>query len=840
MPLALRLALREMRGDLRSALAGFRIFLACLALGVAGIAGVGSVAAALQAGLAANAGKLLGGDLEFALPQRDPPAAALAWIEARGRVSTIRTLRGMARKLDGTAPQLVAVKAVDSAYPLYGTVALDGAASLSDALAMRDRLPGIAAAPALIDRLGLRLGDRLRLGTGVFVLRARLLSEPDQAGLFEIGQPVLISFAGLKASGLDLPGTLSTHAVRLRLDRPETAKAMLAAAGAAFPGLDWQAREAQSASPLLSGFIDQAQTMLVLVGLAALLLGGIGVAQAIAAHLDRRRATIAVLKCVGASSRLIMAVYLLEILTLALLGIAAGLALGAAAPWLLATALGDRLPIPLGLGLYPRPLAFAAGCGVLVAVAGLFWSLAGIRAIAAAAQLRGVLAPSPAWRDRFGALVPLAILAALVPWASGAPKLAAETGGGIMVALLLFLALGRGMVQLARGVASLTAGRTPLALRLGLAALYRPGAATPAAVLALGLGLSVLIAVSAIDTNLEHLLHDALPARAPSLFFIDLQPDQTEPFAALAKATPGIDDLAIVPSLRTRVVRLNGRSLDAVAMDAGTRRLVDGDRGLTYAGRLPAGSTVVTGRWWPADYRGPPLLSLDADLAHDLHLAIGDTMTLNVAGREITARIANTRRINWSSLGINFFIVMAPGTLEPAPQTHIATIHAETPAAEERFEAAVADRFANVSTIPIAAALAKVAAILNGLVLGVRSVAILLLAAGLLVLAGIEAAARERRVADAGLLQVLGAGRGLLLRAYLVEYGLLGLAAGLVATAAGTLGAWAMVTQAMQIPWRLPWLAASVIPLAAIPLVMLIGFAGTWRTLGTATGRVRR
>ena len=836
MPLALRLAWREMRGDFRSGFLGFRVFLACLALGVAGIAGVGSVSAALKSGLAVNAARMLGGDLEFNLPQRDPPAAATAWMARQGRVSTVISLRGMVRRMDETTPVLVAVKAVDDAYPLYGAVAITGAPDLSAALSLRDGVPGIAAAPPVLSRLGLHLGETVRLGTGVFQVRAVLNSVPEQSGMFEIGQPVLISRPGLRTSGLDLPGTLATHSWRVRLGDPGRARAVLAAANQTFPGLDWQAREAATASPMLTSFIDQTQTLLVLVGLAALLLGGIGVAQAIAAHLARRRATIAVLKCLGASSRLVMTVYFGEVMAIALIGVVAGLGLGALAPLALVTTLGDRLPIPIDAGLYPAALGFAGGCGLLVAIAGLLWSLSGIREISAAAQLRGILAPPPRWAARLWVTLPLGALAGWVLWGSGAPLLALQSGGGIVVALLFFLGLGVAITRLARLVSRGMATTKPLALRLGVGNLHRPGAATPAAVLALGLGLTVLIAITHIDDNLEHLMQDAIPAHAPSLFFIDIQPDQASRFEALARRTPGVADFAMVPSLRTRVARLNGVPLDQLTLEPATRRVIDGDRGLTYAGRLPAGSEVVAGQWWPVDYRGPPLLSLDAGLARDLHLKIGDSMTLNVAGREITATIANTRHINWSSLGINFFIVMAPGTLEPAPQTHIATVRTQDEAAEERIEQTITSHFPNVSTVPIAAALAKVAAVLSGLSLGIRAIAALLLTAGLLVLAGVEAAARERRIADAGLLQILGAERRLLANSYLIEYGALGLIVAIVATLMGSLAAWFVVVKIMQIPWAMPGITVYLIPVCTVPLTMLIGFAGTWSALGGGRG----
>jgi putative ABC transport system permease protein len=836
MRLALRLAAREMRADFRRGLGGFRIFLACLALGVAAIAGIGSVTASLKAGLTANAAEMLGGDLEFRLPQQAAPPGTLAWLATKGRVSEARSLRAMVLKPDGSQPTLVSLKAVDGAYPLYGRVALAPAMPLDQALSIEAGVPGLAASPEILDRLGLRIGDRVRLGNTLFAIRATLVSEPDDTGdLFALGPPVLVSLAGLGQSGLDQPGALATHAWRLRLPPGVRPQPVLAEARSRFPAADWQAREASTAQPMLTGFIDRANTLLTLVGLGALLLGGIGVSAAVASHLGRRQGAIATLKCLGASSNLVTAVYLLEIMAMAGLGILAGLIAGTALPWLLADLAEGRLPVPLRPGLYPTPLGLAALAGVLVALASGLWSMAAIRGVSAAGLLRARLAPTPSLRSRWIALPPLAGLVLLVYAAGRAPVLTSEAIGGILGAMLAFLALGALVMRLARLLSRRLPPGTGLSLRLGLANLHRPGAATPATLLALGLGLTLLVAIALIDGNVSHLMRDSIPARAPSLFFIDIQPDQVDRFTAMVKATPGISDLASTPSLRTRIVQVNGQPVETARLDAGTRRLVDSDRGLTYSADLPVGSRVVAGAWWPADYHGAPLISLDDGLATSLGLKLGDTLTLNIAGREITARLANTRHIDWSSLGINFFMVMAPGTLEPAPQTHLATIHTASPGAADRLEARVSAAFPNVSTIHVEAALARIAALLNALALGISLMAGLLVAAGFLVLAAIVAAAADRHLGEASILKALGADRPLIARLHLVEYGLLGSAAGLLAAGLGTLGAWIMVAEVMGIAWHFMAGPVVLIPLLAVPATMLIGFAGTWRALAGRT-----
>lgn len=830
--LALRLARSELKAGFGGGLRGFRILIACLAIGVAAIAGVGSLSAGLVEGLRADGQAILGGDVEFRLTQRAMPADEQAFLAGQGHLSVTRELRGMARTADGNERALVELKAVDGAYPLYGTAVLDPAMPLADAVATKDGVSGIVVDPAVLDRLGLKLGDRLTLGEGHFEIRARLLREPDAgANPFKLGPRVMIAQDALPATGLDQPGTISVTVARLRLAPGVAPAQVMAAAKTAFPDAGWRARDTSEAAPSIQNFIDRTGLFLTLVGLTALLVGGVGVGNAISAHLAEKTTTIATLKCLGASGRVVFLAYLIELLVLGLIGVALGLAIGAAAPWAIVALAGDNLPVAARLALYPRPLGLAALFGTLVAVAFSLWPLVRARGVPAAALFRAAILGLDGrlgWRDGLATLVVAAALAGLAIGTADDRRLAAWFVGGVLAALVLFRLASAGVMLLARRLRRI---RWP-ALRMAVANLHRPGAATPSVVLSLGLGLTVLVAVALVESSLGREVTERLPAQAPSTFFIDIQPDQVAGFEDLATHTPGVDGLERVPNLRARIVKLNGIPVDQAPVEPGALWAVRGERGLTYTGKLPVGSRVVEGAWWPADYQGPPLISLDADLAKGLHLKLGDTVTFSVAGREVSGQLSNLRRIDWSSLGINFFTIFSPGALEHAPQTNLATVRAVTPADAAALERTVTDRFPNVSAIRVKDALDTVNRILGDLADAVRLTAAITLAVGALVLSGAIAAGQQRRIYEAVVLKVLGGTRRRLAWGFLVEYGLLGLIAALIAAGLGTLAAWAVTTQVMKGEWTFDGLRVVETVGVSVILTLIVGFTGTWRALG--------
>ncbi|HEV8679818.1 MAG TPA: FtsX-like permease family protein [Stellaceae bacterium] len=831
---ALRLARRELRGGVR----GFRIFLACLVLGVGAIAAIGSLRAAVEGGIRADARTLLGGDVRARLVYRPASDAERQFLATSGTLSESARLRAMARSFDGERRSLIELQAVDDAYPLYGAVGLAPAGKLATALAPDDGVYGAVAEAAVASRLGLKRGDRFRIGEAELRLSATIESQPDAAfaGL-AFGPRVIIARAALDATRLVRPGALVTYDYRLRLHPGSETAAWIGTARARFPEAGWQLRSGVDASPALQRFIDRVGFFLSLAGLTALLVGGVGIANAVAGYVASKTPAIATLKCLGASTRLVFAAYFFQILVLALVGIAGGLVLGGGVPVLAAPLVNGLLPVPLHLAIYPTPLGLATLCGLLTTLIFALWPLAAIGRVMPGALFRDRIAPAPRHLAPLAAAASAAAalaLAGLVVLTAPDRRIALWYVAGASAAFALFRLAGALVVAAARAAPR---PAWPL-LRLAVANLHRPGAPTTRVMLSLGIALSVMIAVALVEGNLAAEIEGRVAENAPADFFIDIQPDQLAGFAAIVRATPGAS-FDEVPMLRGRITRLNGTPVEEAQVAASAQWALRSDRGLTYAASPPKGSRLVAGEWWPADYRGPPLVSFDAELASGMGLGLGDTITVNLFGRDITARIASLRQIDWTRLGINFVMVFAPGTLEAAPQTHLAAVHV-APAAAEPLVRRVTERFPNVSAIPVREALATVAGVIATVGSAIRVVALATLAAGILVLGGAVAAGHRRRVYDAVVLKVLGATRGGIAMAFLIEHALIGLLTALVAAGLGTLAAYALVTGPMKSEWV--FLPAPLLTTATIALclALLLGFAGTWRALGAAPARYLR
>ena len=828
---AVRVAARELRGGVR----GFRVFLACLALGVGAIAAIGSLGAAVEAGLRADARRLLGGDVSARLALRPASAAERDFLARSGTLSETARLRAMARSIDGKRRSLIELQAVDAAYPLYGAVALNPAGPLAAALARDNGVSGAVAEAAAASRLGLALGDEFRVGEAVLRLSAVIERLPDAAlGGLAFGPRVIIGQQALAETRLLRPGVLVNYEYRLRLPAGSDAAAWIGRAGAAFPQAGWRLRGSADASPSLERLLDRVGFFLGLVGVTALLVGGIGVGNAVAGYIASKTEAIATLKCLGASTGLVFAAYLLQILALAAIGIAAGLLLGGGAPVLVAPLLKGLLPVSLPVALYPAPLALAALCGVLTTLLFALWPLAAIGRIPPGALWRDRVAPAP---RRLAPLAATASAAAAIGLA-GVIVLTAPEGrfalwyiGGALAAFALFRLAGWLVIAAAR-----IAPRSRwLLLRLALANLHRPGTPTVRVVLSLGIGLSVMIAVALVQGNLAVEIEERLADSAPADFYIDIQPDQLADFERIVGSVPGAR-FEQVPMLRGRITLLNGTPVEHAPVASEATWALHNERGLTYAAAPPKGARLVAGAWWPEDYRGPPLVSFDAELARGMGLDVGDTLTVNLLGRDITARIANLRRIEWTRLGINFAIVFAPGTLEAAPRTHLAAVYAP-PAEAERIVREVTERHPNITAIPVRDALAAVARLVETVGDAIGIVALITLAAGVLVLGGAVAAGHRRRVYDAVLLKVLGATRGAVAGAFLIEHLLLGLATVAAAAGLGTLAAWALVTGPLRSEWIFLPGPLLVTAASAVALTVLLGFAGTWRALGAKPAR---
>ncbi len=833
--LALRLARRELRAGTR----GFRVFIACLIIGVAAIVGVGTLSSSITAGIDADARALLGGDIEMRLEGRAVTAVEWAYLRDNATaVSTAVEMRAMARRDgigtgagSGSGRSLIELKGVDDRYPLVGTAVVEPSLALNEALAKRNGVWGAVIAPSLASKLKLAVGDSLRVGEATFTVRGMLTREPDEVvSLFDLGPRVMIDLAALPDTQLIQPGSQFQYHYRLLLPAGVARTDWIARVEAALPRAGWRVRPFDEAAPGVRRFLDNMGLFLVFSGLTALLVGGIGVANAVGSYLESKTATIATMKCIGAPSRLVFLTYMALVLALAVAGIVIGLIIGAIAPLLGVAALEQYLPVTPHLGLFPKPLATGAAFGLLTVLTFALWPLTRATEVPAARLYRDQVAPTPV-RRRVAALIAIGSgalgMAALTFVTAARPDFAAWFVG-CSVATLLVL---RGAGELVVGGARRLQGLRAVEWRLAVANLHRPGSTTPSIVVSLGLGLSVLVAVALIQGNLSQQIHERLPKRAPAFFFIDIQPDQVAAFDAAIRAVPGVEELRRVPTLRGRIVAIGGIPVERATVHPDSQWAVRGDRSFTYSAELPVGAGLVAGQWWPIDYAGPPLVSIDAAMARGFGVGVGDKLTLSILGRQIDATIGSLREIDWRSLRFDFAIIFSPGVLEGAPHTHIAAAQVR-PEAEEAAERAGTDAFPNVSAIRVREALDAAARILEATSFAVRSTAGISIVSGVLVLAGAIAAGQRRRIYDSVVFKVLGATRRTMALAFLAEYGALGLLTGAIAAVVGTAIAWAVIVHLMKAEWFFLPSVVAVTVAASIVVTIAVGFAGTWRALG--------
>lgn len=826
--LAWTLARREIRGGFR----GARIFVICLFLGVAAIATINSLSEALLQGLARDGRALLGGDLNLRLTHREATTDQLEWLRERATVSRVAAMRAMLRPERGDESLLVELKAVDGSYPLYDRVVLAPAQSLDDALAAdSEGRWGLVADPGIWERLRLAPGEPLQIGEATFRMTARLEREPDglTRGL-TFGPPVLVSREALVATGLLQPGSLVRHHYRLRLPPGQKIAAFREQLKTTFPEAGWRITDARRASPRVSRFLGRVNLYLTLVGLSSLLIGGLGVANATRAFLGGKTSTVATLKCLGAPQHLIFMLYLILIAILAIPAVVLGVAVGASVPFFFDALVGDALGWRSLPGPYLVPLSLAALFGLLTALTFTLWPLAQAARVSPANLFRARLSPVKVRPGRSAsvALVTLVVALAAITVLSAADRvIAAVFVFGAAAAFILFQLAARLIERMAAA-----SGRPRQAIwRLSLANLHRPGAATGAILLSLGLGLTLLSAIVLIEANLARQVSETIPAEAPSIYFIDIQPEQVEAFEQIVENYPGAEGLSRVPILRGRITAINGRPTTDWSIPDNVRWVFRGDRGLTWTSDPIEGASLAAGEWWPPNHSGPPLVSLDAEVGEAMGIGPGDRLTINILGRDLEVTIANLRRIDWSDLKINFVLVFSPGLLESAPQTHLATVKVPENG-EMALEQAIVEAMPNVASVRVRDALAQVTLLMGRIGLAVKSIAALALVSGTLVLIGAVAADQERRTYDAVVMKVLGATRARLLTAYFLEHGLLALISAAIAAGLGTLAAWLVLTQVMRSEFTflpLPLFATLVI---AGSLALLLGFAATFRSLG--------
>lgn len=821
--LSVRYALRDLRG----ALGSFRVMLMCLVLGVGAIASVQFISRSMLDSIARDGRTILGADV--IVRNLNVPATPVLrdWFAGRqGFLSESVETRVMLSNAQTQDNTLVELKAVDGAYPLYGQFVTDAGNDLPSLLADQ----GIVLDPALRDRLGVKTGDVVRLGQAQFTVRAFITSEPDRAGgaRFGLAPRVIVSYADLPATGLIETGSMVAYDLRVRLPGQTDFEAMRAALEKDFPKANWRVTDADNASPRITSFINRLMLFLTLVGLSALLVGGIGIGNATRAHFETRIKTIAVLKTLGATPRMIERVFGFQIALVGLLGTVCGLLLGMVAPFAVMPALSDVLPFSVQPALSVSGLIVPFMFGLLVTFVFALWPLGEAVQSSALELFRaaGPARPAPSRGFKAAILTLGLILAALAIGSARDTRFAMWFVVGALFCLVVFWCLGHGLTWITK---HMSAPRHP-ALRLGLRNLHRPGNATANTLVSLGLGLTVLMSITLIEINLRDGIVQNLPKDAPAFFFLDIQRDQKDDFEKLLTAQPSAHTVKFSANLRGRIVSVNGIPAENALKDESERWLLQNDRGFTYATTLPAHSEILKGTWWPADYQGPPLISVVEDVARGFGVGPGDQITVNILGRDITATIANVRSVNWMNFTINYAITFAPGVLEAAPHGWLATVVAD-PAQEASIQRNIGAAFPNITMIRLSDAVAAAGDILGNMATAVRMIAVIAVVTGVFVLAGSLAATRTQRLYDTVVLKVLGIPNRVLLSGFLAEFGLLGILAGILSLALGALVSWAVLVPLMDLKWHFYMMPAILTGLAGFVLTIAIGWAVTGRVL---------
>ena len=812
---AWRIARRDLNGRFR----GLRLLLVCLFLGVGALSAIGTLTAAIQNELQSQGQVILGGDLEVEVWQRPLNEEEMAFLGQYGTLSPGYRMQAMASTEETASP--VELKAVADNWPMYGTLTL---ASGENAGAPPEGSAWIAQGAA--ERLDLAVGDSFTVGRGELTVGGIIADEPDRLSEgFQLGQTIIVPYDFPEAAGLTLPGAMYESKTRVAFtgnDDPDEIEEIIEDA---FPEAGLDIRTSTRASPGADRFVSRMGEFLTLVGLAALVIAGIGIGGGVSSYLEARRNSIATLKILGATSTGIARIYALQIGAAALAGSTLGLIVGLLVTPVLAGALGSLLPVETGFVFDPLALLRAAAFGLLVALIFAAPPIARARSFPAMALMRSRVSPlTRKWR---GALVPVALgIAAIVALAllgSRNPGLSALFLAGAAGMLGLLSVLGLAIRHMAAKVPSPS---SPV-LRLALGNLHRPGAATGALVTALGFGLAAFVLLAAVQTSLENNIRRSVPDRAPDYFVLDIPRDGVAEFLDLVGQEAGGSTVETVPTMRGSVLAYGPQ--DAMIRVSELEELPEGawalrgERGLTYATDLPGGNVLVEGEWWPELYRGEPLVSVDEELANAADIAVGDYITIGVLGTERSARVASIRRIDWESLGFNYVLVFSPNALADVPHNVAATISLPEGASAPGLLRSLVRTFPSSSVIEVGPILEEARTILDQVALAILAAASVAVLAGIAVLLGAIAAARAARLYDTVILRVLGASRGQLLGLQLFEFLLLAIVLAGVALAIGTALGWLVIVQLFEFDWLPDW--PRILGVLGAGLVLVLGFA---------------
>ena len=835
------------RRDLRAGLKGFYIFLACLVLGVGAIASIQSLSRGLVESLHHDGRYILGGDIALRTIYEPAPPEQVRFLHNKiGPLTTVIETRAMARREEGDQSTLVELKAVDPFYPLYGTLKIVDEKGVEIKTPMQDLiLPavingvqddkwGALVEKELLSRLQVHIGDWIRIGQQKFRVNGIIAKEPDRIGAmhFSLAPRVMISSGTFDATGLKTLGSQVYYDYKVVMPYVHNfadLKKAEEAIKAQFPHAAWRGRDFLSASPQLEHMVNRLTLFLTLIGLTTLLIGGVGISNAVRSFLESKLANIATMKCLGASDKFVLRVYIIQIFMLATFGILLGILAGILVAQGAGALLTAKLSLTDQVHVYPSALLLAAGYGYLTTLCFCLWPIGRAVRVSPTDLFRDLVAPReqrPSLNIILTILIAAQSLALLTILTSSDQKLVIYFVAGAIATFAIFYGYSALMKF---SVKRLHIPAAP-EIRMALANLYRPGNISTSVILSLGLGLTVLVAVALVQFNFMRLIREDISVDAPSFFFLDIEPAQRDGFKALMASDPAAHGLVMMPSFRGRIMQVNGKKAEDALVDQNESWVINSDRGFTYTSDLPAYSHITAGKWWDKDYKGPPIVSIATNVARAFNIGVGDEITVNILGTDITAKVANVREIDWSSFTMNFAVTFAPGMLEKAPANYLATVIVNKDH-EEEMQMKISHQFPNITSVKVGDALEAAQTFIRAIAQAVNISAGVTLLAGTLVLAGGIAAARRRHLYDAIILKVLGATRWRILKTFLLEYGILGILTVIIAAGLGTASAYGVQKFVMDLSWKFDWKVLAGVTVLCLTITLVAGFLGTWRAL---------
>jgi putative ABC transport system permease protein len=840
---AITLGLLDMRGDIRR----FGLLIVCLAVGTALIAGVSSVGASIRQAVERDAAVIVGGDVELSRADRPATPDELAKIAGFGKVAA--AIDTNVRAQSAASDAFVDLSAAGEGYPLLGQVEGTGLPTGEQPfvfLGLRDGVFGAVVDPLLLDKLGAKVGDQILLAGTPFQARGTLSKLPDSAVRgFRLGLPALIStqgFAALSDTTSPLPG-LGTYYRYKVLSATHDADQLRVDLNAALGDTGWTIKTPRDALGAMVRYYDLFMSFLVVVGLASLLIGGVSVWTVISSYISERSTVIAVMRSVGASRARIFLHFFTQVATLALFGVGIGVAAGAGTGLLALPIVGQAIGVVLPPTLYPQPLAIAAAVGLVTAFAFSYLPLQQALNIEPVILFRskGLATPRFAWRGMVTSvqIVPVIVAAIAFLWLAiimtDDPTLVAAFAAMSVVAVVIF--------RLGTSLAVAALLRLPESdnrvVRRALRDISGPGSDAPAVIISIGMALAMLIVVLTLETNLSNEYLGASAFDVPTFVASDLFKDEAAKLTALQGQGSDIVDFTTTPMLRGAVTAVNGTPAEALKPRGSEALfLLSGDVPLTYRGQLPKASRLVEGDWWPADYSGPPLVSLHQSLRSGLGVKVGDKIAFDIFGDSITATVANFRDYSWQG-GIDFLVAFSPGVLEAYPATLLGAVKA-APGREVTVERSLSAALPDVRFVAIGETLDQITRALAQLSFAATAVGGLAVGNGLLVLIGSLATGRRQRQADALITTVLGASQLDVIAVVALQYFLLAVFAAILATILGLAAAWLLTLALLDVDFTVNASVLTAVTIGAIAVVAALGAATVLGAFRTAPARLLR